>query len=937
MIPHIPPQRKFASNAAKPFDDLVSYIEGDKTKEHQQGNELALEARPLQTSMFDDLLNYATSATDKNTKAEKCIAIRTHGVRSIETASREMNGVASHNTRCKDPAYHFILSWPEHETPAPGAIFDAAEHALRALGLAEHQYVVAIHGNTDNMHCHVSVNRVHPKTYKSQHLEFAIKTLHQAARESEIKHDWTHDNGIYVVEINGHGKKTVVLNKDHAAFDFGNGETVHKAYGDDKLLPTWHDPDSLESWLKTKVAKTLKHALPDLNGWYALHTWLAEHDITLTDSGGGGMRLQATSPETGEILDIAASKGLRLLKRAQLEKNWGPFTNAMAVECLTPDLKHLTPAQLEKGINHVLTEDPGAHKPPTAILARTPDLGRPPDLVLRPEQHIERNASKGGGGLHELPTGRLDAQGEDGAVLLQDSVHGRLGDNQAGQNQDVRRPGTTETGGRSERSLRRDDQQRAEKTAQRALARADLRQRFAKYKRFVQSGDVAHYLRVKDIQAIKTQALADIRDKRKAAKAAIPKTTSHEERFITIVEIDAESLRRKLQVESQFDDKRRSLNATRTPPLSWRAWLYEQANLADQAALSALRGIVYQAQRDAKKDEKAKHEEEEAETADAREHQFRKAMARLLEEEKKEAAIRSANFNRMRPHETDAILASYFGIKWRVTGNGNVEYSALSGDHLFTDRGNRLTFDRVKVTDHDIRLALVHAKHKFGNQLTLTGDDSIFTARMATLADDMGITVLNPELQLVITEHREARVQQAVDVATIVQAENPPAPSTAVRPDVPLRPLRASVPAHKDRAKAPPVKQQQIAKDAQPTEPIRIESKPVPQDRPELYKIKTPYERLQDIVLSIDPHATFVMADPANSPYPYIGPVAATLEQHGQETDTGFAQHTGRSVYTIHPTHAPTDHADVNIEVRYRDGQSIITVPDTHKGKGRTD
>lgn len=925
MIPHIPPQRQFVSNVAKPFNDLVSYIEGDK--EQAQGKEL--QTRPLQDSMFSDLLNYATSETDKNTKAEKCIAIRTHGVRSIETASREMNAVALHNTRCKDPAYHFILSWPEHEKPAPDAIFDAAEHALRALGLAEHQYVVAIHGNTDNMHCHVSVNRVHPKTYKSQHLEFPIKNLHQAARESEIKHAWTHDNGIYIVETNGHGKKTVVLNKDYAASNLGNGEKAHKAYAGDTILPTWHDPDSLESWLKTEVAKALKHALPALDGWYALHTWLAQHGITLADSGGGGMRLQATSPETGEILDIAASKGLRLLKRAQLEKNWGPFISDVAVECLTPDFKHLSPAQLEKGINHVLTDDPGANRPPTAILARTPDLGRPPDHVLRPEHHSERDASEGGGGLHELPTGRLDAQGQNGPVLLQDSVPSGVGNNQAGQDQTVRRPGATETGSRSERSLRRDDEKRSERKEQRAAARADLRNRFAKYKRFVQSGDVAHYLRVKDTKAIKSQALKDIRDKRHAAKAAIPKSKSFEERLLTIVAIDAESLRQKLQIESQFEEKRKSLQATRTPPLSWRAWLYEQANLADQAALSALRGIVYQAQRDAKKDDKDK-DEEEADAADLREQQFRKAMARLLEEEKKEAAIRSANFNKMRPHETDAILASYFGIKWRVTGNGNVEYSALSGDHLFTDRGNRLTFDRVKVTDHDIRLAFVHAQHKFGNRLTLTGDDPVFTARMARLADDMGIIILNPELQLEITAHREAREQQAVDIATIVQADTPALPHI----DPPEARLRPSA-AHKDHFKVEPVTIKPSATEKQTTEPVQIESEPT--DRQEPPEIKTPYERLQEIVLSIDPHATFVKADPANSPYPYIGPVAATLEQQGQATETGFAQHTGRSIYTLHPTNAPTDHADANIEVRYRNGQAIVSMPDKDKGKGRAD
>jgi Relaxase/Mobilisation nuclease domain len=913
MIPHIPEQRKFAHNDAKPFDDLISYIEGDNELEQGQALENGEKQEPKElSSKFSDLLNYATSPTDKNTKAEKCIAIRTHNLGNIKTASREMNAVARENTRCKDPAYHFILSWPEHEKPLPDAIFDAAENALKVLGLSEHQCVIAIHGNTDNMHCHVSVNRIHPITFKSQHLEFAVKNLHMAARQSEIKHGWTHDNGIYIVETNGHGKKHIVLNPEHAKTTTKTAKHGQFDQSEETILPTWHDPDSYESWLKTKVAKSLKAVLPGLNGWYALHAWLDRHSITLTDSGGGGMRLQATSPETGEILDIAASKGLRLLKREQLEKLWGPFTGFAAVESFTPDLKHLTPAQLKKGIAHVLAHDSGANRPPTAILARNPGLGRPPNHVLRFEQHTEGNATERSGGLHDVSTGSLDAQRQDDRVLLQNPLHGRLGNDQAGENQAVRRTGIGETGSRSERSLRRDDDKRAERKQQRAAARADLRQRFAKYRRFVQSGDSAHFLRIKDIRAVKSQALKEIQVQSKAAKAAIPKGTDQVVRFNTLVEINAQSLRRKLTAESVFQETTRSLKATKTPALSWRAWLYEQANLADQAALSALRGIVYQAQRDAKKNETAKDEAELADTEEYQDQQFRKVMARLLEEEKKEAAIRSANFSSMRPYEADALLASYLGIKWRVTGNGNVEYSKLSGDHLFTDRGNRLTFDRVRVSDEEIRLALVHAEHKYGKQLTLTGNDPIFTKRMAQLADDMGMTILNPELQLVITNHREDRKLKIVQAVTINQAK-PPTVSPVEIPE--------QVTFHKNTEVLPT-----IDKDASNTNELQPQAQPV----------KTPQQHLREEVLSIDPLATFVIPDPANSLYRYIGPVAAMSESN-EHLQAAFAQHTGRSVYALHTVEAPANHADGIIEVQYQNGKPSITVADKGKGKGRSD
>jgi hypothetical protein len=143
----------------------------------------------------------------------------------------------------------------------------------------------------------------------------------------------------------------------------------------------------------------------------------------------------------------------------------------------------------------------------------------------------------------------------------------------------------------------------------------------------------------------------------------------------------------------------------------------------------------------------------------------------LLEEEKREAAIRSANIAAIRPYEADALLAKYTGIQWKVTGNGNVEYSDLAGDHLFTDRGSRVTFDRVRVTDDEIRVALAHAQQKFGQPLTLTGDDPIFTERMARLADDMGIGILNPEMKAVIAAHRANRNLEIAEAINISPAD----------------------------------------------------------------------------------------------------------------------------------------------------------------------
>ena len=362
-----------------------------------------------------------------------------------------------------------------------------------------------------------------------------------------------------------------------------------------------------------------------------------------------------------------------------------------------------------------------------------------------------------------------------------------------------------------------------------------------------------------------------------------------ENRLTAAVAIEAETVRRKLQVEADFQERASALRAIRTPPLSWRTWLHEQSNLGDQAALSALRGIVYQAQRDAKKAAGQGDDEDlEDDSFASRERKYRKVMAKLLEEEKREVAIRAARSSMVRPYEVDALLARYAGMQWQVTGNGNVEFADVGGRHIFTDRGNRLTFDRVFVTDEEIRLALAHAQHKFGRALTLTGEDPIFTSRMARLADDMGIVVLNPELRAVVEQHREERSQQV--------------PSSL---ETPMPPVAQAAEAGRE---------DESTQSVFGPEPRLVESPST--------EAKSPHERLRAMVLAIDPGAKFVVPNSTQDSGHYFGLVAAELEA----PEAGFAQHVGRSVYAIHDAAPPEREANELVVVNYKDGAAVVTL-----------
>ena len=910
----IPQQKRHRGDVSKPFNNIVSYVQA-------QDIERDIPQPPLNADIdyelledFDLLINYTTDAKEqikKPSKSEKVIAIRTHKIFKLATAAKEMNAVSARNTRSGDSAYHFILSWPDYEYPSEESIFDAAQHAIKSIGLAEHQYVLAIHIDTDNIHCHVAVNRIHPETFKSRHLEWTAKTLHLSARQSEIKHNWTHDNGIYIVEKNKDGEKRIVLNPKSSQSIANALPHTHSDLGNEVTLPPWHDPESLESWLKTDITKELKKALPKLHDWNALHSWLAQREITLDDTGGGGMRLHATSPETGELLEIPASKGLRLLKRTELEARWGKFVTG-AIEpnpyiesypadrieldeiepapvnitkSSTRDLSHLTPQQLEKGAQNVIRSAPDRGIPPRSLGNQL--LHAEPDRSIPPSHRR--------GSLYELSDSSLAGVGPDGEVLLPHDVRVRMGDGKAREDTAVRREREGDSrSGSSGRSLTRDNSKREERKEQRAAARADLRSRFSQYQRFVRDNDVTYYAQSKGIQSSRSLALKTINSEAKLAKQEVRnnKALSETEKLNATVSITVDSTRKKLQADAEYQAQSKTLRATRQPPLGWRVWLHEQADLGDQAALSALRGIVYQAQRDAKykSDKEAEDAIDESNIFNDEEKKYRLLMARLLEEEKQEIAIRSADRNLMRPYEADALLSRYVGIQWHVTGNGNVEYSDSKAEHLFTDRGNRVTFDRARVTDEEIQLALIHAQHKFGKQITLTGNDQAFSERMARLADDMGLKVLNPELQEAIKTHRTTKAIPRTETSNDLAPE-----ALATLPTI---------------------------------EAVAIAT-------------KTYQEILKEKVLSIDPRAQFVTYNNADANKVYTGPVAASFENQnttteGDQQNTGFAQHLGRSVYAIHPIDPPKAHQNSDVEVRYTNEQPIATIAiKKDKGLGR--
>src|SRR5690348_11938334 len=100
----------------------------------------------------------------------KAIAVWTSpSIVAASTAASDMNMVADvaaiRGKEVRNPVYHYVLTWPANDLVSEQHALEAVQGSLKALGVTvDHQWVAALHGDSNYRHVHVVVNRIHPKT-----------------------------------------------------------------------------------------------------------------------------------------------------------------------------------------------------------------------------------------------------------------------------------------------------------------------------------------------------------------------------------------------------------------------------------------------------------------------------------------------------------------------------------------------------------------------------------------------------------------------------------------------------------------------------------------------------------------------------------------------------------------------------------------------------
>ena len=142
---------------------------------------------PKAGGSFRGLVTYLTSARGKT---ERLGRVRLTNCVSSDVASAvlEVESAQARNSRARHRTYHLILAFPAGEEP-PADLLEAIERsACAALGFEEHQRVSVVHHDTDHLHVHVAINRVHPRTHRVRSPSYSKLVLDRLCVELEQEH-----------------------------------------------------------------------------------------------------------------------------------------------------------------------------------------------------------------------------------------------------------------------------------------------------------------------------------------------------------------------------------------------------------------------------------------------------------------------------------------------------------------------------------------------------------------------------------------------------------------------------------------------------------------------------------------------------------------------------------------------------------------------------
>ena len=256
----------------------------------------------IRKSDFGGLVRYITNPQQKSERVGQ-VSVTNCQTDRVDASILEVINTQAQNTRATtDKTYHLIVSFRAGEQPNAATLRAVEARICEGLGYGEHQRVSAIHFDTDNLHLHIAINKIHPTRYTIQNPYNDHKTLAQLCEKMERDYGLEPDN--HRAQKRGAENRAQDMER-HAGIE------------------------SLIGWIKRECLGQLQNA----QSWAELHQFVRDNGLEIRERANG---LVITDGRTM----VKASSLSRDLSKAKLEARLGAFEPALELGATKPSRRY---------------------------------------------------------------------------------------------------------------------------------------------------------------------------------------------------------------------------------------------------------------------------------------------------------------------------------------------------------------------------------------------------------------------------------------------------------------------------------------------------------------------------------------------------------------------------------------------------------------------
>ena len=660
------------------------------------------------------LTAYITNPELKNGH-EKCIHYEASNfiTDDLQSQTLEMIALSHEAVRSKDPIDHYVLSWQEGEKPTIEQAREAVQLTLKHLGLEGHQVIWAVHADTDNMHVHIEVNRVHPETFKVVEINkgFQRNAIQQAAAIVEKVQGWkVHDKARFKTDELGH-LITDSKTKLPQVFKDANKPKEPTGPAKDKEIQTGE---------KSAQRIGIEHApaiIASAKSWADLHTKMQAAGMEYMRQGSGAaIKVGDTVVKASDVVDRKSNFGA-------LQKRFGLYQTPNQPEIKNDhhertqlidddrfstgyEQPNTTPARL--GTFHTMRNMPSRN-----LASSQPHQTKTENAnLLQSDESADRGRSvgmrrRGNSNSTEARAG-INETGERGPAGQQSRSQSiqKIAEKGEGSYRTRERTGTS--GGRSEISVGEQERQRTAGSINTGANRSTERGS----RREGKERDISTQANKQREKGPKPSSLLHERRRERLND----KQTGLEQYQQIKKDNDLAKSAERLALQKRHDSEKAELKAAQKIE---REALLEKVPKGNGAKLNLMRGVIADVQRPVTHEQQERHKaEREALQAKYKPLPSYKPWAeqpQIVSERIQPIAEQYKTRDTLPPHVSQIIKQ----LTQRVDEHRNFTYS-LDKTDVFRDEGKVIKILDLN-SDAGIAAALATAQQKFGNVLTLTG------------------------------------------------------------------------------------------------------------------------------------------------------------------------------------------------------------------------